>query len=64
MKTKLSYVLFITATVLFLVVLYPLIIFLCIFKPLQVRGFFIKITGIFHLVKWLESITKDDKNGI
>jgi len=64
MKTKLSYVLFITGVIILGVILYPLIIILCIFKPSQIRGFFKKIIGIFYLIQWLESITKDDKNGI
>ena len=64
MKTNLSYILFISGVIILGVLLYPLIIILCIFKPSQIRGFFMKIIGIFYLIQWLESITKDDKNGI
>jgi hypothetical protein len=64
MKTKFTYILFITGVMLFVVVLYPLFVFLCIFKPLKVRGFFIKLVGTFHLVKWLETIIKEKQNGI
>jgi hypothetical protein len=64
MKTNLSYILFISGVIILGVLLYPFIIILCIFKPSQIRGLFMKIIGIFYLIQWLESITKDDKNGI
>jgi hypothetical protein len=59
-KIKTSLLYFVAVTIIFLIVLllYPLLVCLCVFKPLVVRGLIIKIANALKLIGWLGEIEK------